>query len=118
MRTLITGGAGFVGSHLCQRFIAEGHDALSRSDAAFAFSVTSYAFPIQRALRVTPEGRVDLLPYDWEPPETVLARVGLEPSQIERVLISHMHFDHINALSHFPDVELFVHPSTMPDVPK
>jgi N-acylneuraminate cytidylyltransferase len=43
------------------RFIAEGYDALSRSDAAFAFSVTSYAFPIQRALRVTPEGRVDAM---------------------------------------------------------
>jgi len=28
MRTLITGGAGFIGSHLCDRFIAEGHDVL------------------------------------------------------------------------------------------
>jgi dTDP-glucose 4,6-dehydratase len=25
MRTIITGGAGFVGSHLCERFLAEGH---------------------------------------------------------------------------------------------
>lgn len=41
--------------------IAAGYDALSRSDAAFAFSVTSYAFPIQRALRITPEGRVDAI---------------------------------------------------------
>src|SRR6185295_7123897 len=28
MRTLITGGAGFVGSHLCERFLAAGHDVL------------------------------------------------------------------------------------------
>lgn len=28
MRTLITGGAGFVGSHLCERFLREGHDVL------------------------------------------------------------------------------------------
>src|ERR1043165_2357586 len=28
MRTLITGGAGFVGSHLCDRFLAEGHDVI------------------------------------------------------------------------------------------
>ena len=28
VRTLITGGAGFVGSHLCDRFIAEGHDVV------------------------------------------------------------------------------------------
>jgi glyoxylase-like metal-dependent hydrolase (beta-lactamase superfamily II) len=47
--------------------------------------------------------------YDWEPPETVLGRVGLEISQIEKVLVSHMHFDHINALGHFPDVELYLH---------
>jgi dTDP-glucose 4,6-dehydratase len=28
MRTLITGGAGFIGSHLCERFLAKGHDVL------------------------------------------------------------------------------------------
>lgn len=27
-RTLITGGAGFLGSHLCERFVAEGHDVI------------------------------------------------------------------------------------------
>jgi dTDP-glucose 4,6-dehydratase len=26
VRTVITGGAGFIGSHLCERFLAEGHD--------------------------------------------------------------------------------------------
>ena len=29
MRTLITGGAGFVGSHLCERFLAEGHSVIA-----------------------------------------------------------------------------------------
>ncbi|MCK1511878.1 pseudaminic acid cytidylyltransferase [Bradyrhizobium sp. 190] len=43
------------------RFITEGYEALARSDAAFAFSVTSYAFPIQRAVRITPDGRVDAI---------------------------------------------------------
>jgi dTDP-glucose 4,6-dehydratase len=28
MRTLITGGAGFIGSHLCERFLDEGHDVI------------------------------------------------------------------------------------------
>src|SRR5262249_48080620 len=28
-RTLITGGAGFIGSHLCERFLAEGHEVLA-----------------------------------------------------------------------------------------
>src|SRR5439155_7079476 len=27
-RTVITGGAGFVGSHLCDRFLAEGHEVV------------------------------------------------------------------------------------------
>src|SRR6516165_5200469 len=28
MRTVITGGAGFLGSHLCERFLAEGHEVV------------------------------------------------------------------------------------------
>jgi N-acylneuraminate cytidylyltransferase len=39
-------------------FIRDGYDRLSASDAAFAFSITDYAFPIQRSLRITPGGRV------------------------------------------------------------
>jgi dTDP-glucose 4,6-dehydratase len=29
LRTLITGGAGFIGSHLCERFLAEGHEVVA-----------------------------------------------------------------------------------------
>lgn len=29
MRTLITGGGGFIGSHLCERFLAEGHEVIA-----------------------------------------------------------------------------------------
>jgi dTDP-glucose 4,6-dehydratase len=28
VRTVITGGAGFIGSHLCERFVAEGHEVI------------------------------------------------------------------------------------------
>src|SRR3974390_947232 len=28
MRTVITGGAGFIGSHLCERFLAKGHEVV------------------------------------------------------------------------------------------
>ena len=38
-RVLITGGAGFLGSHLCERLLAEGHSHAStsvKSDAAYA----------------------------------------------------------------------------------
>ncbi|MDG1500321.1 MAG: pseudaminic acid cytidylyltransferase [Planctomycetota bacterium] len=41
--------------------LVRGSEVLETSGAAFAFSVTSYAFPIQRAIRLTPEGRVEML---------------------------------------------------------
>ena len=28
-RIVVTGGAGFLGSHLCERFVAEGHDVVA-----------------------------------------------------------------------------------------
>lgn len=40
--------------------LRRGLELLESSGAEFAFSVTSYAFPIQRALRLTPAGRVEM----------------------------------------------------------
>ena len=40
--------------------IAHGHDVLQSSGADYAFSVTSYAFPIQRAIRITSQQRVEM----------------------------------------------------------
>lgn len=40
--------------------IRRGREALESADADYAFSVTSYAFPIQRALRITDAGRVSM----------------------------------------------------------
>jgi pseudaminic acid cytidylyltransferase len=34
---------------------------LSASDASYAFSVTAFSFPVQRALRITPENRVEAI---------------------------------------------------------
>ncbi|MEY9127579.1 pseudaminic acid cytidylyltransferase [Bradyrhizobium yuanmingense] len=58
------------------RYLREGHDALSGSDAAFAFSVTSYAFPIQRAVRITTAGRVDAI----HPEHRMTRSQDLEPA--------------------------------------
>ncbi|PDT81734.1 pseudaminic acid cytidylyltransferase [Sinorhizobium sp. BJ1] len=41
--------------------LARGFDLLEERGADFAFSATSYAFPIQRAIRLTSEGRVEML---------------------------------------------------------
>jgi glyoxylase-like metal-dependent hydrolase (beta-lactamase superfamily II) len=46
--------------------------------------------------------------YDYEPPETVLAKVGVTADQIETVLVSHMHFDHVNNISRFPNANVYV----------
>lgn len=40
--------------------IRRGLDALANNDCYYAFSVTSYAFPIQRAIRITPADRVEM----------------------------------------------------------
>lgn len=40
--------------------IQHGHQVLHDSGADYSFSVTSYAFPIQRAIRITPEQRIDM----------------------------------------------------------
>lgn len=39
-------------------YLRQGYDALVASEGDYAFSVTSYAFPIQRALRITETGHV------------------------------------------------------------
>ena len=40
--------------------LVEGLNLLKTADADYAFSVTSYAFPIQRAIRITSENRVEM----------------------------------------------------------
>ena len=40
--------------------IAHGYEVLQSSGADYAFSVTSYAFPIQRAIRITSQQRVEM----------------------------------------------------------
>lgn len=48
--------APFVRAHDLRR----GLDVLQSSGAQYAFSVTSYAFPIQRAIRITPDQRITM----------------------------------------------------------
>ncbi|MBC7617631.1 MAG: pseudaminic acid cytidylyltransferase [Candidatus Saccharibacteria bacterium] len=41
--------------------LRRGLDLLLTDDCSYAFSVTSYPFPIQRAIRITDQGRVEML---------------------------------------------------------
>ena len=40
--------------------LRRGLDTIQREDCDFALSVTRYAFPIQRAVRITPQGRIEM----------------------------------------------------------
>ena len=50
-------------------YLREGHDKLIDSDKSFAFSVTSFPFPIQRAMRINGKGEVEAI---W--PENINVR--------------------------------------------
>jgi N-acylneuraminate cytidylyltransferase len=43
------------------RYLKEAYAKLSASEKSFAFSVTSFPFPVQRALRITKDGSVEAL---------------------------------------------------------
>lgn len=44
--------------------IKKGLNLLSTTDCAYTFSATSYPFPIQRAIRITPQNRVEMFNAD------------------------------------------------------
>lgn len=46
--------------------------------------------------------------YDWEPPKDILAKIGVSPEDIEKVFLTHMHFDHANNLEAFPNADIYV----------
>lgn len=63
-------GLDMVAEHVCCLYatapfvtaeaLREGLRTLENTDASYAFSVTSYTFPIQRSLRLDPQGRVSM----------------------------------------------------------
>lgn len=44
----------------------------------------------------------------WEDPKTVLGRVGFAPEDVEVILVTHMHFDHIGNFEAFPNAKLYI----------
>jgi glyoxylase-like metal-dependent hydrolase (beta-lactamase superfamily II) len=45
---------------------------------------------------------------NWHPPRDVLAECGLAPEQIEHVVISHAHFDHMGGMRLFPNAKFYL----------
>lgn len=50
-------------------YLREGYERLIATDSSYAFSVTSFPFPVQRAIRINADGRVEAI---W--PENVFKR--------------------------------------------
>lgn len=52
---------------------------------------------------------LDRYPFDnWESPTQVLEQVGVKPEDVEVILVSHMHFDHMGNFEAFPNATLYV----------
>ena len=45
---------------------------------------------------------------NWESPKDVLGRLGYTPEDIDVILVSHMHFDHMGNFEAFPNAQLYV----------
>jgi glyoxylase-like metal-dependent hydrolase (beta-lactamase superfamily II) len=45
---------------------------------------------------------------NWNPPEKVLANIGLKPEDIDTIIFTHAHFDHINNMDAFPNAHFYM----------
>jgi N-acyl homoserine lactone hydrolase len=45
---------------------------------------------------------------DWQPPEEMLRRIGLDPGDVDTVILSHHHFDHAGNLGAFPNATFYI----------
>ncbi len=44
----------------------------------------------------------------WEEPSDVLGRVGFKPEDVDVILVTHMHFDHMGNFEAFPNAKLYI----------
>lgn len=44
----------------------------------------------------------------WEDPKDVLGRVGFSPEDVDTILVTHMHFDHMGNFEAFPNAKLYI----------
>ncbi len=45
---------------------------------------------------------------NWESPSEVLGRVGVKPEDVDYILVTHMHFDHMGNYEAFPNAKIIV----------
>ena len=45
---------------------------------------------------------------DWQPPEKVLAKVGIKPEEVDTVILTHAHYDHMDNLTAFKNAHFYI----------
>jgi N-acyl homoserine lactone hydrolase len=45
---------------------------------------------------------------DWQPAEVVLGRIGIDPADVDTVLLTHNHFDHAGGVDSFPNAHIYL----------
>jgi len=45
---------------------------------------------------------------DWQPPEKVLAKIGVKPEDVDTIFLTHAHFDHMGNLPAFPNAHFYL----------
>jgi N-acyl homoserine lactone hydrolase len=45
---------------------------------------------------------------DWQGPEVVLKRIGIDPAAVDTVILTHNHFDHAGGVENFPRAHVYI----------
>ena len=45
---------------------------------------------------------------DWQPADVVLKRIGVDPAEVDTMILTHNHFDHAGGVEFFPNAHVYI----------